>query len=176
MKTMLIVDDDLVLRSTLKRVLSRYQLTVFEAADSDSALAITEQQTIDLALIDLKLKDESGLVLSTDLLAKYPDIKIVIMTGYASIATAINAIKLGVINYLVKPVSAQEILAAFADDSLVQPQQTIDTQAMSPKRLEWEHIQRVLLKHDGNISQTAQALNMHRRTLQRKLKKKPVNE
>lgn len=176
MKTLLIIDDDLVLRSTLKRVLSRYQLKVLEAADSAAALAIAEQQTIDLALIDLKLEDESGLVLSTDLLTKYPDIKIVMMTGYASIATAINAIKLGVLNYLVKPVSAQEILTAFDDNSITQPEQSIDSHAMSPKRLEWEHIQRVLMQYDGNITKTAQALNMHRRTLQRKLKKKPVSE
>jgi|SRR5690606_12002406 len=176
MKTLLIVDDDLVLRSTLKRVLSRYHLTIFEAADSAAALAIAERQIIDMALVDLKLEDESGLVLSTDLLVKYPNIKIVMMTGYASIATAINAIKLGVINYLVKPVSAEEILAAFEDNSMVQPEQSIDSHAMSPKRLEWEHIQRVLMQYDGNITKTAEALNMHRRTLQRKLKKKPVSE
>lgn len=176
MKSLLIIDDDLVLRSTLKRVLSRYQLTVFEAEDSEAALAIAEQQTINMALIDLKLENESGLVLSTELLKKYPDIKIVMMTGYASIATAINAIKLGVINYLVKPVSAQEILTAFDDSSIIQPEQSVDQHAMSPKRLEWEHIQRVLMQHDGNISKTAEALNMHRRTLQRKLKKKPVQE
>ncbi|KAA3638710.1 MAG: response regulator [Proteobacteria bacterium] len=171
MKTLLIVDDDQVLRTTLKRVMSRYQLQVFAAADSHSALEVSEQQTIDMALIDLKLGEESGLVLITDLLIKYPKMNIVVMTGYASIATAINAIKLGAINYLTKPVSAEDILNAFAE---TQAQTSINSQAMSPKRLEWEHIQRILMEHDGNITKTAQALNMHRRTLQRKLKKKPV--
>lgn len=173
MKTLLIVDDDQVLRSTLKRVMSRYQLQVYDAADGQSALAICEQQPIDMALIDLKLDEESGLVLTTDLLNRFPDMQIVVMTGYASIATAINAIKLGAVNYLTKPVSAEDILTAFNE---TKPLTEVDSQTMSPKRLEWEHIQRVLQAHNGNISQTAKALNMHRRTLQRKLKKKPVQE
>lgn len=173
MKTLLIVDDDQVLRNTLKRVMSRYQLKVYDAADGQSALAICEQQSIDMASIDLKLDEESGLVLTTDLLNRFPDMQIVVMTGYASIATAINAIKLGAVNYLTKPVSAEDILNAFQE---TKPLTDIDSPTMSPKRLEWEHIQRVLQAHNGNISQTAKALNMHRRTLQRKLKKKPVSE
>lgn len=176
MTNLLIVDDDLVLRQTLKRVLSRHHTEVFTATDSASAMALCRQHDIHRALVDLKLDEESGLVLSTDLLNQYPNIEIVVMTGYASIATAINAIKLGAVNYLTKPVSAQEILSAFDDSSIIQPELSVDRHAMSPKRLEWEHIQRVLMQHDGNITKTAEALNMHRRTLQRKLKKKPVSE
>ncbi|MCX7545423.1 response regulator transcription factor [Marinicella gelatinilytica] len=172
MKTLLIVDDDQVLRATLKRVMSRYH-HVYEAADSHSALAICKQHRIHRALVDLKLGEESGLVLTADLLNHDPTMHIVVMTGYASIATAINAIKLGAINYLTKPVSTEEILYAFNE---TRPGTDIDNQTMSPKRLEWEHIQRVLQDHNGNITQTAKALNMHRRTLQRKLQKKPVSE
>ena len=172
MKSMLIVDDDQVLRSTLKRVMSRHH-QVYQADDSQSAMAVCKQHNIDRALVDLKLGEESGLVLITDMLNNDPNMHIVVMTGYASIATAINAIKLGAVNYLTKPVSAEEILNAFNE---TKPVTEVDSQTMSPKRLEWEHIQRVLQEHNGNISQTAKALNMHRRTLQRKLKKKPVSE
>ncbi len=172
MKTLLIVDDDQVLRATLKRVMRRHY-HVYEATDSQSALLMCQQHHIDCALVDLKLGEESGLVLTTDLLNHDPTMHIVVMTGYASIATAINAIKLGAINYLTKPVSTEEILHAFNE---TRPDTDIDNQTMSPKRLEWEHIQRVLQYHNGNITQTAKALNMHRRTLQRKLKKKPVQE
>ena len=172
MKSMLIVDDDQVLRSTLKRVMARHH-HVYEAGDSQSALAVCKQNNIDRALVDLKLGEESGLVLTTDLLNQHPEIEIVVMTGYASIATAINAIKLGALNYLTKPVSADDILKAFVE---TRAETAIESSTMSPKRLEWEHIQRVLQEHNGNISQTAKALNMHRRTLQRKLKKKPVQD
>ncbi len=173
MTNLLIVDDDAVLRRTLMRVLSRHHTQVFTAVDSASAMDLCEQHVIQRALVDLKLGEESGLVLTTDLLNHNRDIEIVVMTGYASIATAINAIKLGAVNYLTKPVSAEDILNAFVE---TKPQSDISSRAMSPKRLEWEHIQRVLQEHNGNISQTAKALNMHRRTLQRKLKKKPVQD
>ncbi|MFV0542459.1 MAG: response regulator transcription factor [Marinicella pacifica] len=173
MTNLLIVDDDRVLRQTLKRVLSRHHTQVFTAADSASALALCEQHAIQRALVDLKLDEESGLVLITDLLKRYPDLTVVVMTGYASIATAINAIKLGALNYLTKPVSTDDIIKAFVE---TRAETAIESPTMSTKRLEWEHIQRVLQDHNGNISQTAKALNMHRRTLQRKLKKKPVQE
>jgi two-component system response regulator RegA len=101
--------------------------------------------------------------------------RIVVLTGYASISTAIEAIKLGATHYLAKPVDADEIVAAFGKqngDTDIE----LATSPLSVDRLEWEHIQRVLSEHDGNISATARSLNMHRRTLQRKLSKHPIKE
>ena len=111
--------------------------------------------------------------LTHKLLAANPDMKIVMLTAYASIATTVEAIKLGAINYLTKPASVQEIIEKLsqAEDSSKTP---IEDTPLSIKRLEWEHLQKVLLEHDGNISAAARALNMHRRTLQRKLQKRPL--
>ncbi|MDP3589243.1 MAG: helix-turn-helix domain-containing protein, partial [Methylobacter sp.] len=99
----------------------------------------------------------------------------VMLTGFASIATAVEAIKLGATHYLTKPANADEIVNALhkneGDSSVL-----ISENPLSVKRLEWEHLQKVLMQHDGNISAAARALNMHRRTLQRKLDKKPVKE
>jgi two-component system response regulator RegA len=115
---------------------------------------------------------DSGLTLVRRLSAIEPTTRIVVLTGYASISTAVEAIKLGATHYLVKPVDADEVVAAFhkaeGDDSV-----SVAASPLSVDRLEWEHIQRVLAEHDGNISATARALNMHRRTLQRKLFKNP---
>jgi two-component system response regulator RegA len=99
--------------------------------------------------------------------------RILMLTGYASIQTAVEATKLGATQYLPKPASVDEILAALANET-ANPDIPVAAQPLSVERLEWEHIQRVLAEHDGNISATARALNMHRRTLQRKLAKKPV--
>jgi len=106
------------------------------------------------------------------------DMRILMLTGYASIATAIQAIKHGADNYLPKPATAREILAAIDSDAQTPTDEVVDTddRPMSTRRLEWEHIQQVLADHQYNISATARALNMHRRTLQRKLAKKPVAE
>jgi len=127
----------------------------------------------DYAALDLKMDGDSGLVLLPKLLELDPEMRVVILTGYSSIATAVEAIKRGACNYLCKPADADDVLAALlsehADlDSLV------PENPMSVDRLQWEHIQRVLTEHEGNISATARALGMHRRTLQRKLQKRPV--
>ena len=119
------------------------------------------------------MEGDSGLVLLPKLLELDPEMRVVILTGYSSIATAVEAIKRGACNYLCKPADADDVLAALsaehADlDSLV------PENPMSVDRLQWEHIQRVLTEHAGNISATARALGMHRRTLQRKLQKRPV--
>ena len=168
----LVIDDDEVLNQTLVRALSRRGYTVEGAFNAKSALSLCELNNFDKAILDLKLAESSGLQLIPQLLQHRPDLKIVMLTGYSSIATAVDAIKLGAVNYLSKPAGIEEILHAF-DRSAPQP----DAAAFIPPsvdRLEWEHIQRVLAEHDGNISATARALGMHRRTLQRKLQKRPV--
>lgn len=168
----LIVDDDAVLASMLERALSRRQYSCALAQDAAQALQLAERYKIDKAIIDLKLGKDSGLQLIRELKIKVPDLKIVMLTGYSSISTAVEAVKSGAINYLCKPADANEILAAFGEESAV----ISDTNYTPPsvERLEWEHIQRVLHENNGNISATARALGMHRRTLQRKLQKRPV--
>jgi len=114
----------------------------------------------------------SGLQLIPQLLKALPELNIVVLTGYSSIATAVQAIKLGASNYLCKPANADEILAAF--EAQGSEEVAVEETPISVNRLEWEHIQKVLAEHEGNISATARALGMHRRTLQRKLYKRPV--
>jgi len=170
---LLIVDDDDVLRMVLARAFSRRGFEVVVAASVAEALVLAAQRPIDRAVIDLKLNQESGLGLIGALKEAYPAMEIVMLTGYSSIATAVEAIKLGATNYLCKPADVDEILQAFGTPT---GDSVIDTVANPPSvnRLQWEHIQKVLAEHGGNISATARALNMHRRTLQRKLQKKPV--
>ncbi len=100
-------------------------------------------------------------------------VRVVILTGYSSITTAVEAIKRGACNYLCKPADADDVLTALLSDQ-ADPDSLVPEHPMSVDRLQWEHIQRVLAEHDGNISATARALGMHRRTLQRKLQKRPV--
>jgi two-component system response regulator RegA len=123
-------------------------------------------------VIDLKMPGDSGLTLIPRLRALSQSMRIVVLTGYASVATAVEAIKLGATHYLAKPVDADQVVAAFARQT-GDPRQPISGQPLSVERLEWEHIQRVLTENGGNISATARRLNMHRRTLQRKLSKRP---
>jgi two-component system response regulator RegA len=125
-------------------------------------------------VLDLNLNGSSGLALIPQLLAINADCRIVVLTGYASIATAVDAIKLGAVQYLAKPVEIEAILAAFETDDVPDLETAAPDEPLSVDRLEWEHIQRVLNENDGNISATARALKMHRRTLQRKLSKRPV--
>lgn len=171
----LIVDDDPVFGGILARALGRRGFTVTVAHDIDTALACVRHQPPRRAVVDLKLADESGLQLIAALHVIAPDLQIVMLTGYASIATAVEAVKLGAINYLCKPAGTEDILAAFASAD-GNPAVALPTIPISVDRLEWEHIQRVLKQHEGNISATARALGMHRRTLQRKLQKRPVRQ
>lgn len=170
---LLIVDDDEALRTTLNRAFTRRGFTVTVAASVSEALALADTQLFDKAIIDLKLANESGLQLIPQLVTRQPQLAIVMLTGYSSIATAVEAIKLGAVNYLCKPADADEILQAF-DMTSGNPEAQVSNAPPSVSRLEWEHIQKVLTEYDGNISATARALGMHRRTLQRKLQKKPV--
>lgn len=171
----LLVDDDDALTGSLARALSRRGYCVSVATDRDSALARVAEAPPDAAVLDLKLAEATGLSLITPLKAANPAMRILLLTGYASIATAVEAIKLGATHYLPKPADSDEILAALgreAGSTQAAPPPT----PMSVNRLQWEHIQKVLVEHDGNISATARALKMHRRTLQRKLLKKPTKE
>ena len=116
----------------------------------------------------------SGLVILPRLLALAPDARLVVLTGYSSIVTAVEATRAGATDYLCKPATIEEVLTAFAGGVAETGATAIPSDPISVDRLEWEHIQRVLQEHEGNISATARALGMHRRTLQRKLQKRPV--
>ncbi|MCG8312983.1 MAG: response regulator [Pseudomonadales bacterium] len=177
---LLLVDDDEVFLATMERSLKRRGQQVIAASASDKALAIVADKRPARVLLDLNLGGESGLQVLAQILALAPSTQVIMLTGYASIATAVEAIKKGACDYLCKPATAKDVIAAFACDA----EQTTseveresepegDLQPLSVPRLEWEHIQRVLNEHEGNISATARALGMHRRTLQRKLQKRP---
>ena len=169
----LIVDDDITFSSLLTRALGRRNFSCEAANTSADALQLLEKFYFARAIIDLKLGADSGLQFIRELKLRQPDVVIVMLTGYSSISTAVEAVKLGATNYLCKPADANEILAAFdTEDSPFTAE--IDYSPISVDRLEWEHIQRVLQENAGNISATARALGMHRRTLARKLEKRPV--
>lgn len=169
----LVVDDDPTFTRVLARSLTRRGFSVNVARNVEEALIQAREQIPALASVDLKMEGPSGLELIAGLRELNPDMKILILTGYASIATAVDAIKLGATNYLPKPADADQILAAL-NQGEADAGQEINADPMSVNRLEWEHIQKVLAEHEGNISATARALGMHRRTLQRKLQKRPV--
>ena len=172
--SILMVEDDEVFAHVLKRSLERRGHCVHWVEDAASARRLSAEHAFTHAILDLKLAHESSLPLIPDLLAVLPELRILMLTGYASIQTAVQAVKLGAINYLCKPADTEAILQALL---LVEPneQAPIAGQPLSVDRLEWEHIQRVLAEHEQNISATARALGMHRRTLQRKLAKKPAS-
>ena len=145
---------------------------VYVAEDSETANILANKHRPQYAVVDLRLGQESGLALVEQLKAMDEHMRIVVLTGYASIATAVEAIKLGATHYLTKPTSTDDIVNALqreGGDVTVEPA----SNPVSVKRLEWEHLQKVLMECDGNISAAARALGMHRRTLQRKLSKKP---
>lgn len=169
----LIVDDDPAFTRVLSRAMTRRGYEVQVARSAEEAARMISEWVPDLATVDLKMEGDSGLTLIPALRASNGEMKILMLTGYASIATAVEAIKLGATQYLPKPADAEQILTALnkveADIGV-----EVTEQPMSVNRLEWEHIQKILKEHDGNISATARALGMHRRTLQRKLAKRPV--
>ena len=168
----LIVDDDVIFAETLSRSLTRLGNTSHVAHDPQQGLAANVAHQPSRIILDLKLEDTSGLHLIEQLKEDNPTVTIVILTGYSSISTAVEAIKLGADYYLPKPAGINDIIRAF-DKPAGDPDTKLAEQPPSVNRLEWEHIQRVLEENDGNISATARALGMHRRTLQRKLQKKP---
>lgn len=168
--SLLLVDDDADFLNALAPAMIKRGFSVSLAHSAESAFAQAQREPPEFALVDLKMGGNSGLVLVRQLAGLNAGIRIVVLTGYASITTAVEAIKLGATHYLAKPVDADEIVAAFnrhCGDADIQ----LAANPLSVERLEWEHIQRVLAEHAGNISATARSLNMHRRTLQRKLGK-----
>lgn len=176
--SVVLIDDDLVFSSVLARALGARGFRVDTAPDRATALALVRQNAPDSAVLDLKLGAESGLALIPELLAAQPRLRILLLTGYASIATAVEAIKRGAHDYLAKPVDADQVMQALLGDTGDEADDDAPLEVHTPplKRLEWEHIQRVLTECGGNISETARRLGLHRRTLQRKLSKRPVRE
>jgi two-component system response regulator RegA len=169
--TLLLVDDDVTFCNVLKHALEKRGLYVSVAHSVEEAIPMAESNPPEFAVVDLKMGGAPGLVLVKVLHELDPNTRIVVLTGYASIATAVEAIKLGATQYLAKPANADEIVAAF--DHAADMNAPIKAQTTPLEDLEWEHIQRVLHEHEDNVSATARALNMHRRTLQRKLAKPP---
>lgn len=168
-RTLLIVDDDAAFRERLVRAMRDRGFDASGAADHHAARAAALGESPEFAVVDLKLAGESGLGVVRDLKALDPATVVVVLTGYGSIATAVESVKLGASGYLTKPADADQIVAAFEG---VQPGD--DDTVPSLARVEWEHIQRVLVDCAGNVSEAARRLNIHRRSLQRKLSKTPV--
>lgn len=170
---LLLVDDDEVFCQVLCKALQKRDYNVTVAHNLQQANEQAHRQHPEFAIVDLRIGQDSGLNVIKSLIDTEPGIRIVILTGYASISTAIESIKLGAIHYLTKPAEVDEILAAFYHEE-GNTEINLETRPMSTKRMEWEHLQKVLSDYDGNISAAARAMGMHRRTLQRKLQKKPV--
>jgi len=182
-KRVLLIDDDEVFTRVLARALGARGFEVAVAHDATQALAQVRTAPVEFAVLDLKLGADNGLALIPELKTLRPHLRILLLTGYASIATAVEAIKRGADDYLAKPVDADAIVnALLATQSSEKPHPGGAADMALPhappplKRLEWEHIHRVLTECDGNISETARRLGLHRRTLQRKLAKHPVRE
>ena len=170
---LLLVDDDETFCRVLSQALERRGFSVRVAHKVEEGYAAAEAQSPEYAVVDLKMPGPSGLELVRRLKELDEHTRIVVLTGYASVATAVEAIKLGAVHYLAKPADADEVVAAFAREQ-GDAATPVSPQPMSVNRLEWEHIQKVLGECGGNISETARRLRMHRRTLQRKLAKRPV--
>ena len=178
-KQILLVEDDEIFAQVIGRALVHRDYAVTHAKDSEHARELIAERQYNYAILDLNLGRETSLKLIPLLKESHQNIRILMLTGYASITTAVEAIKLGADNYLAKPSDADEILAALLSENQPKLSASDDQsklERMSVRRLEWEHIQKVLLENDGNVSATARQLNMHRRTLQRKLKKHPVSK
>ncbi len=178
-RPLLLVDDDATFIRVLARALTSRGFRVITASTLAQARALTRQQRPRYCVLDLKIGEENGLRLIPELHTLVPDLRVLLLTGYASIATAVEAIKRGAHDYLAKPVDADAVVRALLDgDNETETSEPPEApeQPLALRRLEWEHIQRVLTECDGNISATARRLGMHRRTLQRKLSKHPVRE
>lgn len=167
----LIIDDDFSFCSVLARTLESRGFHTATAHDPKIALAEAERVAPSHVVLDLNLAGQSGLNLIAPLRAQCPKARIVVLTGYASIPTAVSALRLGAQHYLPKPARTADLLQALFEDNIPVPTYHSGPR-LSVSLQEWEYIQRALAEHQGNISATARALNMHRRTLQRKLNKK----
>ncbi len=168
--TILLVDDDEPLRERLARAFRDRGFPTTTASDAASALAAFDEEPTDLAVLDLRLGGDSGLSLLAELRARAPDLCVVMLSAWGSIPTAVDAVRLGAVDFVAKPATADTILHAFGRE-IGQPDE--QWQPPSLARTEWEHLHRVLEECAGNVSEAARRLRMHRRTLQRKLRKYP---
>jgi two-component system response regulator RegA len=174
-RSLLLVDDDATFRTRLARAFAARGYAVREAGDGAAALALAREESPELAVVDLRMPESDGLDVVRALKAIDPTTNVVVLTGYGSIATALEAVRLGATHYLTKPADADDLVAAFARaDGAVEPAPRTEPVAPTLARVEWEHIQRVLADCDGNVSEAARRLGIHRRSLQRKLAKFPV--
>jgi two-component system response regulator RegA len=169
--SLLLVDDDAVYRERLAMAIASRGYEVRTAADAEAALVFAEADSPEFAVLDLRMPGESGLELLRCLMAIDPTTRVLMLTGYGSIATALEAVRLGAVNYLTKPADVDDILAAFKPEALG-AESGADSETPSLARVEWEHIQRVLNDCEGNLSEAARRLGMHRRSLQRKASRK----
>jgi two-component system response regulator RegA len=173
LQTILVVEDDEPFRAVLVQALEARGYEVNGVPDAQSAIDAARKDSPEMAVVDLRLQDASGLDVVRELKAIDASTAIVVLTGYGSIATALESIRLGALHYLTKPTDPDRILAAFERGLAARPRDLpIDTPSLA--RVEWEHLQRVLTDCNGNISEAARELGMHRKSLQRKLAKRPV--
>ena len=172
--TLMLVDDDEVFRTRLSRALRDRGFDVAEFGESKRALEHARADPPEMAVVDLRMPEPGGLEVVRTLKELEPATRTVVLTGYGSIATALEALRLGAVHYVTKPASVDEILAAFS--GLTAPRAGVDAPAPVPSlaRVEWEHINRVMTECSGNVTRAARLLRMHRRSLQRKLSKYPV--
>ena len=173
-RKLLLVDDDAPLRRSMTRALERRGFQVLPAEGVAEARALAREHRPEFAVLDMRLAEGSGLDLVHTLRELRPETRIVIVTGYGNIATAVAAIKAGAVDYLAKPVDADDVANALlkSGHGLPPPREN----PMSADRVRWEHIQRVFEQCNRNVSETARRLNMHRRTLQRILNKRAPRE
>jgi len=165
--SLLLVDDDAVYRARLATAIAARGFEVRTAADAQAALVLAEADSPEYAVLDLRMPGDSGLELLRRLMTIDPTTRVLMLTGYGSIATALEAVRMGAAHYLTKPADVDEILAAFEPEHRP-PAASVDQGTPSLARVEWEHLQRVLHDCEGNLSEAARRLGMHRRSLQRK--------
>jgi two-component system response regulator RegA len=168
----LLVDDNVAFRERLARAFREREFEVSTAGNCDEAMVVARAQRPNFAVVDLRMPGESGLTLVRDLKRLDESIRVLVLSGFGSIATAIDAVRLGAANFLPKPADADDILAAFArgeKQTVAKADSPLETPSLA--RAEWEHIHRVLADCEGNVSEAARRLGIHRRSLQRKLRK-----
>ncbi len=177
--SVLLVDDDERLRSRMARAFEQRGYEAQQADGYDGAVAVAELESTEYAVVDLRMPGKSGLDLVRELHRIDPATKIVVLTGYGSIATALEAVRLGATHYLTKPADVDEVIAAFGRSDTPTDPEAATAESETPEtpslaRVEWEHIQRVLTDCGGNITKASERLGIHRRSLQRKLSKFPM--
>ncbi len=173
-QSILLVDDSFVLRDRLAEAFQERGFRVVVAGTCDEAVEVFRANPTDLAVVDLRMPGRTGLTVISDLKAIRPDVQVLILSGFGSIATAIDAIRLGAVNFLPKPADAEDILGAFkrggTEVQVVENDEQIPVPTLA--QAEWEHIHRILADCSNNISEAARRLGIHRRSLQRKLRKR----